>query len=126
MGAKLLQGLNLSEAQRDRVFAIMHAQAPALREQGKAVRKAREEMCALTFSGEFDEGRARAAAQKASQAMADMAMLRARTHNEVFKVLTPEQQAQLRARLERRHDHGPGMQHPGMHRPGEHHGRHTS
>ena len=111
MGPKMLSGLNLSEAQRDRVFTIMHAQAPAMREQAKQVRQARQDLQTLSLSGEMDESRLRAAAQRASQAMADLAVLRARTHNEVFKVLTPEQQSQLRTRLEQRHHHNHGTRH---------------
>lgn len=108
MGEGMLRGLNLSEAQRDRVFTIMHAQAPAMREQAKQVRKARQDLQALAMAGELDDSRLRAAADQASRAMADLAVLRARTHNEVFKVLTPEQQAQLRARIEQRQQHGLG------------------
>lgn len=111
MGPKMLSGLNLSEAQRDRVFTILHTQAPAMREQAKQVRRARQDLQALSLSGELDESRLRAAAQRASQAMTDLAVLRARTHNEVFKVLTPEQQSQLRTRLEQRHQHHHGTRH---------------
>ena len=108
MGKGMLRGLNLSEAQRDLVFSIMHTQAPAMREQTKQVRKARQDLQALAMAGDLDDSRLRAAADRASRAMADLAVLRTRTHNEVFKVLTAEQQAQLRARIEQRHQHGHG------------------
>lgn len=108
MGKGLLRGLNLSEAQRDRVFTIMHSQAPVMREQAKQVRQARQDLQALALAGELDDSRLRAAADRVSRAMADMAVLRARTHHEVFKVLTPEQQSQLRARLAERQHHGHG------------------
>lgn len=120
MGRGLLRGLDLTEAQRDRVFGIMHAQAPALREQAKHLRQAQRELNTLALATELDEARLKAAVDRAARSMADMALLRTRTHNEVFKLLTPEQQAQLKARLEagparspgRMHDgpgHGPGM-----------------
>lgn len=108
MSKGLLRGLNLSEAQRDRVFSIMHAQAPVVREHAKQVREARQALQTLALAGELDESRLRAAADRASKAMADMAVLRTRTHHEVFKVLTPEQQSQLRARLAERQQHGHG------------------
>ncbi len=110
----LLQGLNLSDTQRDQVFAIMHAQAPALRQHSKEVRSARQDLQRLALSGDLEDSRLRQAAQRASQAMSELAMLRTRTHHEVFKVLTPEQQTQLRARLEQRQQRG-GHQHGGHH-----------
>ncbi len=120
MGRGLLQGLDLTEAQRDRVFGIMHAQAPALREQARQMRQAQRELHTLALATELDEGRVKAVADRASRAMADMALLRTRTHNEVFKVLTPEQQAQVKTRLEAGPGRGPGRMHDG-HGPGMHH-----
>lgn len=107
-GAGFLRGLDLSEAQRDRVFSILHAQAPALREKAREARNAREAMHQLALAGELDESRLQEAAQRASRAMTDLAVQRARTHNAVFKELTPEQQSQLKARSEHRG-------HPGRH-----------
>ena len=101
-GAGLLRGLDLSEAQRDRVFSILHAQAPALREKAREARSAREAVHQLALAGELDEARLQEAAQRASRAMADLAVQRARTHNALFKELTPEQQSQLKARSEQR------------------------
>lgn len=111
-GAGMLRGLNLSEAQRDRVFNILHAQAPKMREQAREARNARRDLQQLSMAGELDETRLQAAAQRASRAMTDMAVLRARTHNAVFRELTPEQQAQLKARIEHR-SHPMQHGHPG-------------
>lgn len=119
-GAGFLRGLDLSEAQRDRVFSILHAQAPALREKAREARNAREAMHQIALAGELDETRLQEAAQRASRAMADLAVQRARTHNAVFKELTPEQQSQLKARSEHRGHSGrhgraelPGAPHAG-------------
>lgn len=113
-GAGLLRGLNLSEAQRDRVFAILHAQAPQMRAQTRDAQKAREALHQVALAGELDEARLQELAQRAARASTDLALLRARTHNALFKELTPEQQAQLKARMESRQQHG-GHHRAGMH-----------
>jgi len=99
--SRMLQGLGLDEAQRDRIFGIRHAAAPALREKGKAMRAAHQELAAVAMATEYDAARAKAAAERLARATADLAELRARTHNEVFRVLTPEQQKQLQERRAR-------------------------
>ena len=113
MGRGLLRGLDLSQAQRDAIFAIMHAQAPVTRQQARQAREARQNLQQLALAGELDESRLREAAQRASQAMAELAVLRTRARHDVFKVLTPEQQAQVRTRLAQGRD--------GAHRHGSHH-----
>ena len=105
-GAAMLRGLNLSQAQRDRVFAILHAQAPQLRTQMREARQARQALQQLALAGDLDEAKLQDAAQRASRAGADLAVLRARTQNALYKELTPEQQAQLKARMEHRGHRG--------------------
>jgi Spy/CpxP family protein refolding chaperone len=88
-------GLNLSEAQQDKLFAIHHAQEPQRREQEKAVRKAREALRALVDGGQFDEGKASTLAQAEGKAIATLSLMRARTQAQVQAVLTAEQRTQL-------------------------------
>jgi len=122
-GGAFLRGLDLTEAQRDKVFAVMHANAPAMREQGKILRATREELAKLALSTDYDDAKAKALTERSAQAMSTMAQLRARGMNEIFRVLTPEQQARVaerRARWEQRGGRpggpgegrrgGPGMQ----------------
>lgn len=90
-----LRALNLTEAQRDKVFEIMHAQAPAMRDKAKAWRKAEDELRALTAASDYSDAKARALADSAAKAMADMTLARAKTERQVFEVLTPEQRKQL-------------------------------
>ena len=90
-----LHGLNLTEAQRDKVFEIMHAQAPAMREKGKAVFKAEADLRALTVSPDYSDAKARSLADAAAKAMAEMTLARAKAERQVFEVLTPEQRKQL-------------------------------
>jgi len=118
MGGAFLRGLDLTEAQRDKVFAVMHANAPAMREQGKILRATREELAKLALSTDYDDAKAKALTERSAQAMSTMAQLRARSTNEIFRVLTPEQQAKVverRARWGERGGRGFG---PGEGRPG--------
>lgn len=90
-----LRGLDLSEAQQDRVFAILHAEVPKQRELEKAERKAGEALRELGRAPELDQARAAASAQALGQAIADQEMLRLQTGAELKAVLTPQQRAQL-------------------------------
>lgn len=100
-GMGWLRGLNLTEQQRDKVFAVMHASAPALREQGKVLQQTRRELARLPLSADYDQAKARALAERHAQAMAQMAELRARNMNEIYRQLTPEQQKHVSERLAR-------------------------
>lgn len=107
-------GLNLSEAQQDKVFNIMHAQAPQRREHEKAIRKAEEGLRALGRADRFDDARAAALSRDLGQAIAAAELLRVRTDAQLLAVLTPEQRATLR----QRHEHGPGRAPGGNDGPG--------
>ena len=93
-----LHGLDLSEAQQDKVFAILHAEAPYLREQGKAARKAQEALRALSQAAQYDDAKAAALAQAGAQAQANIALQHVRTEQKLLAVLTPEQRKQLAER----------------------------
>lgn len=112
-----LRALNLTEAQRDKIFSIMHAQAPAMRDKHKAIRKAREELRTLAHGDSFDAGRARAASDALGKAVGEMALQRAATHAQVHAVLTPEQRKKAEEmRQHRGPQGGPGFG------PGHRHG----
>jgi protein CpxP len=93
-GPMLPPGVHLDEAQQDKVFAIVHAQEPRMREQEKAARHAHEALRAMATSGQFDDARASALAQAGAQAMAAMALQQARTTAQINALLTPEQRRQ--------------------------------
>ncbi len=90
-----LRGLNLSEAQRDKVFEIMHAQAPGMRERAKAEQKANEELRKLAAAPEYSEAKARALSEAIGKAAAESALARAKLDRQISEVLTPEQRKQL-------------------------------
>jgi len=88
------RGLELSEAQEDQIFAILHAEAPYLRDQFKAAGKAREALRALAASDKYDDARAAALAKDAATAEANIALQHVRTQQKLLAVLTPEQRKQ--------------------------------
>jgi protein CpxP len=99
-GPMFLHGVVLDEAQQDKVFAIVHAQEPQMREQGKAARHAREALRSMATTGQFDDAKAAALAQAGAKAMAAMALQRARTDAQIYALLSPEQRRQAA-------EHGP-------------------
>jgi len=107
----MLRHLQLTEAQQDKVFAIVHAQAPQAREFRKAIRKAYRGLHELVTGTNYDEAKAKALTDALGKATADSALLHARTHRQIFDVLTPEQ----RQMLARHGEHGPDGMHGGRH-----------
>ena len=90
-----LRGLNLTEAQRDKIFEIMHAQVPTMRDKAKALRKTEDDLRALTAAADYSDAKARSLADAAAKAMSEMTLARAKAERQVFEVLTPEQRKQL-------------------------------
>jgi Spy/CpxP family protein refolding chaperone len=85
------RGVDLNEAQQDKVFAILHAETPYLREQSKAAIKAREALRELASADKYDDAKAAALAKEAATAEANIALQRVRTQQKLLAVLTPEQ-----------------------------------
>ncbi|MFL6632392.1 MAG: Spy/CpxP family protein refolding chaperone [Massilia sp.] len=105
-GRMPLHRLKLTEAQQDKLFAIMHAQAPQRREQDKAIGKAHEALRELGRADRFDDAKAGALSRDLGQAVAAEALLQARTEAQILALLTPEQREQLRQHRMRGHDAG--------------------
>lgn len=95
MGPHYLRGLNLTEAQRDKVFEIQHAQAPVMRDMAKAHQKAEDELRKLAAGPDFSQAKANSLSNALGKSVADMAIARTKTDRQIFEVLTPEQRQQL-------------------------------
>jgi protein CpxP len=106
-----LMGVTLTEDQQDKVFAIFHAAEPALREQEKAVRKARDGLRDLGRSAQLDAGTAATLAQALGKAESQLTLLRVRADHDVFAVLTAEQKAEISHLESEREAHRPA-EHP--------------
>lgn len=91
-----LRRLELTEDQRSRVRQIMESHREEQRTIADRARKAHEALREVTESPTFDESAVRARAADVAGVEADMAVARARLYNEVYQILTPEQQATLK------------------------------
>ena len=89
-----LRGIELSEAQQDKIFAATYAQAPLLREQEKIAFKAHAQLRELAASSAYDDAKASSLASTAAQAMATISLQQARLEQQLLAVLTPEQRKQ--------------------------------
>lgn len=109
-----LHGIELSEAQQDKVFAATYAQAPLLREQQKIAYKAHAQLRELASSSAYDDARASALANTAAQAMATISLQQARLEQQLLALLTPQQRKQAQQQREDGPGPGPG---PGPRHP---------
>jgi Spy/CpxP family protein refolding chaperone len=105
-GLPFLHGLELSESQEDKLFQLMHNQAPYLREQQRAHDKAMRALHEMRDAEKFDDAAAAKLAQAAAQAEANLALAHIRTHQKVLALLTPEQRKRLDERKARRQQGG--------------------
>jgi Spy/CpxP family protein refolding chaperone len=92
--APFFRGIELSEAQEDKVFAILHAEAPYLREQSRAAARAHEALRDMGRSDKYDDAKAAALAQAEASAEANITLQHVRTRQKLLAVLTPEQRKQ--------------------------------
>lgn len=100
-----LRGLDLSEAQRESVRAIAEQHKAEFQSIGERMRTAQKALHEVEIAETLDEAAIRAKVSDRAAVEADAAVLRARVHQEVWALLTPEQQQkarELRAQLEQR------------------------
>jgi periplasmic protein CpxP/Spy len=90
-----LHGVTLTEEQRDKLFELMHAQAPSLHAREKELRRSHEALLKLSLRSEFDDVTAKSLADAGARAMAEIALARARLDHQVYSLLTAEQRKQL-------------------------------
>ncbi|MCB5189540.1 Spy/CpxP family protein refolding chaperone [Methylobacillus arboreus] len=96
--------LDLNEAQEDKIFQLLHAEAPAVRDNFKQQRKLREEIDTLAKAPTLDEKKARQLATELGRLQADAIFSRVNTEARIRTLLTQEQ----RAKLENRQHSGKG------------------
>jgi Spy/CpxP family protein refolding chaperone len=85
------RGLDLTDAQREQVQAIMQSHQAEFKQVGEKMRTARDGMHALVNADALDEAAIRAKATEVATAEADAAILNAKVRAEVKGVLTAEQ-----------------------------------
>ena len=91
-----LRSLDLTDAQREQVRGIMTARHADFKAIGERLRTAHEAQRQAVTRVPVDENEIRARVSEASAVEADFAILRARIHEQVYQVLTPEQQAKAK------------------------------
>lgn len=92
----MFRQLDLSEAQREQVRNVMQSNAAAFKEIGERLRTARQALDAAVTADTLDEAAIRARSAEVATVEADAAVQRAKVHQEVFSLLTAEQQAKAR------------------------------
>lgn len=100
--------LNLTEAQQDKIFEIMHKQAPLARAQHKAVHKIEEEINQLAVTDHYNQSDLRTLADKFAKAIADELVQRLATQAELRALLSPRQRAhedEIRSQFKAHSDH---------------------
>lgn len=95
LSPRMLQSLQLSDAQRDKVKELMQAQAKTMQEQMGQSRARHEQLDQLSRAPSFDAAKARALADEQGQQMAQHLFQRAQFQSQLRALLTPEQLKQL-------------------------------
>jgi protein CpxP len=90
-----LAGIDLSEAQRDKIFAITYAIMPSMREQEKLARHARIQLMDLGISGQYSEAKAKELANTIGKAEAELILLRTLSDSQIYELLNDEQRREL-------------------------------
>lgn len=87
--------LNLSPEQDDKIFNLMHKQAPAQRDQMRALRDSESALRTLKTAPDYSDAKARALIDQIAKQRADLEMSQLQHERQVLDVLTPEQRKQL-------------------------------
>jgi periplasmic protein CpxP/Spy len=96
LGPTFARHLNLTDAQKDQVKGIMDSHRDESKALGDRAMKARQALQTAVMADALDEGLIRARAAELAAIESDLAVAQARIHDEVFRILTPDQQAQAR------------------------------
>jgi Spy/CpxP family protein refolding chaperone len=106
-----LKGIALSEAQQDKIFAILHAQVPGMRENEKQKRKTFDALSALTQADTLDEKQLQQLAEKLGMLTKEATLNRTLTEYKIFSLLTPEQRSKAIELKKHRPDFSPHEHH---------------
>ena len=118
-----LAGLNLSQEQQDKVFAIFYPQIPKMRDHHKQEAQLKDELRTLSQNDRFDEAKAKQIADKLATLEKEKTLNRAKTEQQVYSILTPEQRKTLQ---ERKQDDGKEGHMRPTHFRGHTHGQHQT
>ncbi|HKH98283.1 MAG TPA: Spy/CpxP family protein refolding chaperone [Candidatus Sulfotelmatobacter sp.] len=94
--------LNLSDAQQTQMKAVLQKEHPAMKPLFRQSRQI-ERQLRQYVEGTYDEAKVRALATQKAQVEVELTVQKTRIHNELFQVLTADQQAKMKE-LEARHE----------------------
>ena len=94
--------LNLSDAQRAQMKTILEKEHATLKSLMQQLHQTHQQLRQYE-EGAYDETKVRALATQQAQAMVELTVQKARIHNELFQILTPDQQAKMKE-FEARHE----------------------
>lgn len=92
----LARELNITDAQKAQIKTIADSHRDEWKALGDRARTAHEALQQAVTADTVDEGLIRQRSAEVGAVEADMAVARARTHAEVFQLLTPEQKTQAK------------------------------
>jgi protein CpxP len=92
----LARELNISDAQKAQIKTIADSHRDEWKALGDRARTAHDALQQAVTADAVDEGLIRQRSAEVAAVEADMAVARARTHAEVFQLLTPEQKTQAK------------------------------
>ena len=93
----LATALNLTDAQKQQVQAIMDATHSSIKDIHARLEETHKQLAAATANGQFDEAQVRTLANQQGQLEADVTVEHFRAMSKVFAVLTPEQRVKAEA-----------------------------
>ena len=103
--------LNLSDAQQTQIKAVLQKEHPVIKPLMQQSRQIDQQLRQYA-QGTYDEAKVRALANQKAQVEAELTVQRTRIHNELFQLLTSDQQAKMKeiaanheARMARAHKH---------------------
>lgn len=87
--------LNLTDAQQAQVKTIMQKEHPLMKPLFQQSRQIEQQLRQYE-QGTYDEAKVRALATQKAQVEVELTVQKTRIHNELFQVLTPDQQAKMK------------------------------
>jgi Spy/CpxP family protein refolding chaperone len=106
--------LDLTDAQQAQVKDILAKEKPTIQPLLDQLRQGHQSLMALETAGTFDEGKVRDQAKQQTLVMTELMVEKARIHNELLQLLTPEQKAKAIKLMNRHAQHMRGAPGPGI------------
>jgi protein CpxP len=101
---KMMKELNLSDAQKEQIKALMAQAREKTRPQRELVQQERKKLRELMLADNPDANAIRSQTQKLAGYEAELNVVRAEERKKIEAVLTPEQRAQWKKNREKRHE----------------------